>query len=160
MACPVRGAACKGVVISFLGLVCNLNVTWYLIFKWTQIAGLAQWVHGVCACMLTHGVVGQHAQFTRHIHGCFLPYIGPPHTADGPSASCITSLRAANVINGRYIYMEDLLGLEECIDTTPPVAWPVAPSPVHLSNWEGHLRTHPDKRFATYICSGLVMAFG
>ena len=54
-----------GVVIYFLGLVCNLNVTWYLIFKWTQIAGLSQWVHGVCACMLTHGVVGRHAQFTR-----------------------------------------------------------------------------------------------
>ena len=55
--------------------------------------------------------------------------------------------------------MEDLLGLEECIDTTPPVAWPVAPSPVHLSNWEGHLRTHPDKRLATYICSGLANGF-
>ena len=100
-----------------------------------------------------------HSVWHYHIHGCFLPYIGPPHTADGPSASCITSLRAANVINGRYIYMEDLLGLEECIDTTPPVAWPVAPSPVHLSNWEGHLRTHPDKRFATYICSSLANGF-
>ena len=69
------------------------------------------------------------------------------------------SLRAANIMDGRYIYMEDLLGLEECMDRECKVSWPTSPSPICLNNWMEFLALHPDQRFAAYIQSGLATGF-
>lgn len=60
---------------------------------------------------------------------------------------------------GRYIYTDDLLKLEQCIDSSNPVSWPVGPSPICLGNWREVLSSHPDRGFAAYIYSGFHSGF-
>lgn len=71
----------------------------------------------------------------------------------------LISLKAANIIAGKYVYCNDLLKLEEHRDPSCPVQWPVCPSPIRLANWSEFLQTHPDKQFAAYIHSGLLNGF-
>ncbi len=62
--------------------------------------------------------------------------------------------QAANIVAEKYIYTDDLLEMERCMDSSNPVCWPMCPSPVCLENWEEALSSHPDRRFAAYIHSG------
>ncbi len=45
------------------------------------------------------------------------------------------SFKPGNVHARRYIYVEDLLKLDECSELSCPVQWPVGPSPVHLMSY-------------------------
>ena len=67
--------------------------------------------------------------------------------------------RSANIVAGRYAFTDDLLRLEECVDSGNPPTWPTSPSPVRLANWRGYMRAHPDQRYASYIYSGLATGF-
>lgn len=87
------------------------------------------------------------------------PLVGLPTPTARSISSDSISLKAANIMNGNYIYTDDLLSLEECTDTTRPVSWPTPPSSICLANWEGPLRSHPDQRFAAYIRTGLSRGF-
>ena len=69
------------------------------------------------------------------------------------------SLKAANIVAGKYKYMEDLASFEQCIGEVCPVQWPLCPSPIAISNWTVPLLAHPDQRFAAYIHSGLSQGF-
>ena len=69
------------------------------------------------------------------------------------------SLTTANIVQGRYIYIEDLLKLEKCVDESNPVWWPISPSPINLHHWQDPLASHPDRRFAAYIRNGLSRGF-
>ena len=69
------------------------------------------------------------------------------------------SLKAANIVNNNYKYLEDLLHLELLVEPQRTLSWPVCPSPIQLSNWDKFLRSHPDQRFAAYIHSGLRNGF-
>lgn len=80
-----------------------------------------------------------------------IPHPLAPHT--------IVSYKAANIAASRYIYLQDLLEFEECVDHCCPVSWPVCPSPIVLANWDQFLRAHPDQRFAAYIHMGLSNGF-
>ena len=80
----------------------------------------------------------------------------PPRTRASGSRG---SFHPGNVRCGCYIYMEDLVKLDECRDPACPVQWPTCPSPVRLSNWLEFLRCHPDQTFASYIHSGLLSGF-
>ena len=82
----------------------------------------------------------------------------PPLAGDVPHGGMVT-LKAVNVVAGKYIYLKDLLELSECVDQRYPVQWPVCPTPVHLCNWEGFLQSHPDQGFASYIRTGLSAGF-
>jgi len=87
-------------------------------------------------------------------------YINPPELCQQAQQQAI-SLKAANIVAGRYAYLQDLLEIDRCRDsaTTPPVQWPVCPSPIHLENWEDFLNAHPDQQYAAYIRSGLASGF-
>ena len=67
--------------------------------------------------------------------------------------------KATNILGGRYAYTGDLLRLDESIDEGRPLSWPTSPSPIKLTNWREYLRVHPDRRFASYIYSGLSAGF-
>ncbi len=69
------------------------------------------------------------------------------------------SFKPGNVHAGRYIYIEDLLELDECNELSCPVQWPVGPSPVHLNSWQEFLHCHPDQTFASYIHAGFSAGF-
>lgn len=69
------------------------------------------------------------------------------------------TLRAANIVAGRYQYTDDLLKLEDCTEDDCLVTWPVYRSPVHLANWTPFLASHPDGAFAAYIQAGLTNGF-
>ena len=66
------------------------------------------------------------------------------------------SLKAANIREGRHVYLHDLLKLDSY---RRPLAAPVFPSPVRLENWATAFNSHPDKHFAAYIHAGLSQGF-
>ena len=68
-------------------------------------------------------------------------------------------MRSANIIAGRYAYTEDLLMLDNCVDTGAPPTWPPAPTPLRLTNWQEFIVAHPDRRYAEYIYRGLSSGF-
>ncbi len=69
------------------------------------------------------------------------------------------TLKAANIVDGHYMYTSDLLKLEECKDSNHPIVWPTCPSPICCSNWVEFWASHPDRAFASYILSGLTTGF-
>ena len=69
------------------------------------------------------------------------------------------NLSLANIVGGRYRYLQDLLALDRCRDPVPSATWPRCPSPICLANWERFLATHPDQGFATFIFNGLSAGF-
>ena len=82
-----------------------------------------------------------------------------------PNVYCIFSLvglefsrhKSANIVNNKYIYQKDLMGLQQCIGQHSPYVFPTQPSPFtqSLSSWEQMLSGHPDNNFIQYILSGL-----
>ena len=69
------------------------------------------------------------------------------------------TLPSANIMDGQYRYLQDLLDLDACHDPSPVAVWPRCPSPVCVSNWREFLATHPDQAFASYIFTGLSLGF-
>ena len=65
----------------------------------------------------------------------------------------------ANIVQGSYRYMLDLVGIEACIDPTPFAPWAVFCPPICLNNWSHVLASHPDQRFAAYIFNGFSAGF-
>ena len=110
---------------------------------------------GIVLCLLSVGVAGARCAMViaRPI------VIGrPPLAGDVPHGGAVT-LKAVNVVSGKYVYLQDLLELSECVDQSYPVQWPVCPTPVRLCNWEGFLQSHPNQGFASYIRTGLSAGF-
>ena len=110
---------------------------------------------GKVVCLLSVGVAG--ARCTMVI-ACPIVIGRPPLAGDVPHGGMVT-LKAANVVAGKYVYLQDFLELSECVDQRYPVQWPVCPTPVRLCNWEGFLQSHPDQGFASYIRTGLSAGF-
>ena len=65
----------------------------------------------------------------------------------------------ANIVDGQYVYIEDLTMLEQCMGRDLITSWPICPSPIRLAGWMEFVFVHPDHRFASYIYSGLASAF-
>ena len=73
-----------------------------------------------------------------------------------------TQHREANIVQGHYIYMEDLRALQECKHDPMPTGIPRAIVSLLSENaekWEAALRGHPDKEFMAYIVEGLRHGF-
>ena len=81
------------------------------------------------------------------------------HPIPVSAAEGCLSLQVANISCGKYLYTQDLLQLDSCTDTSRCCQWPVAQSPVHLTNWIPSLVAHPDRVFAAYIHAGLSHGF-
>lgn len=91
---------------------------------------------------------------------CFpLFCVGTSRPSTGPTPGNDVTLKAANIVSGRYIYLQDLLELAECTEHDCPVKWPVCPTPIRASNWKEFLQSHPDQKFASYIATGLPAGF-
>jgi hypothetical protein len=56
-----------------------------------------------------------------------------------------------------YPYIRDVMVLQSCISLSSPHGelFKGGRTPLNLAAWEAALRRHPDKDFATYLCSGL-----
>ena len=67
----------------------------------------------------------------------------------GPAGSRVSlpliTLKAANVQQGCYIYLEDLLKLSSYGSPPSTPQWPVNPSPFCLQSWGYAFDFHPDK---------------
>ena len=87
-----------------------------------------------------------------------LPLLPTPCTGIPLNNQHIT-LPAANLVDGHYIYMEDLARLNAYTDPDYSLTWPVCPSPIRLENWVPFLQSHPDKAFAAFIHKGLSEGF-
>ena len=73
---------------------------------------------------------------------------------------CIYNCLAANLLDGKYIYLEDLLSLDACHPLSPSQG-PVSESPLPAQVWRCYLRCYPDGRFACYLeDSALFMVLG
>ena len=79
--------------------------------------------------------------------------------ADGhilsPSDLLTRSRRWMGLIDGRYIYWDDLVGLS----APPPISSCPAPTPVAVGCFDVYLRSHPDRRFVGYVLQGLREGF-
>ena len=74
----------------------------------------------------------------------------------GPSIE-VDKHRDANVMENKYIYLEDLLGLQACRPPKQSIVLGSIVSPLHnkLHRWRSALTNHPDQSFAHYIIDGL-----
>ena len=79
------------------------------------------------------------------------------NTGQPPQAT--TSLPAANMNQGRYLYTGDLLQLSAAANTSPQPLWPKYTSPINVNSLVPFLAQHPDQSFATYILTGLTSGF-
>ena len=69
------------------------------------------------------------------------------------------SIPAANIIQGRYRYMQDLHQLSATSSSSPPAVWPKYQSPIRLEELAPLLASHPDQSFAAFIVGGLANGF-
>jgi len=69
------------------------------------------------------------------------------------------SLPCANIVNGKYRYLSDLLAMEASSTPTVVQNWPVQHSPIRIDRLTPFLATHPDQDFATFIHRGLTQGF-
>ena len=69
--------------------------------------------------------------------------------------------RDANVIENKYIYLKDLLGLQACRPLKQCIVLGSIVSPLHnkLHCWRSALTNHPDQYFAHYIIDRLSVGF-
>ncbi len=74
-----------------------------------------------------------------------------------------SSHKQANILEGQYIYMKDLRGLELCVSPFPHKAVLankiVSPLSKALPHWRALLSSHPDRAFVAYIVNGLANGF-
>ena len=68
-------------------------------------------------------------------------------------------VKSCNIINGHYLYMQDLVDIENHQEPGSFPLWPLCPSPICLANWLQFLHSHPDKRFSLYIERGFQKEF-
>ena len=82
-----------------------------------------------------------------------LPLLGPSIEVDNH--------RDANVMENKYIYLEDLLGLQACRLLKQGIVLGSIVSPLHdkLHCWRSALTNHPDQPFAHNIIDGLSVGF-
>ena len=70
--------------------------------------------------------------------------------------------RLCNVVNGRYLYMNDLARLDACAPRARrrlPARFRRVATPVDRLQWRALLRTHPDSRFVDYVLRGFEHGF-
>ena len=84
------------------------------------------------------------------------PFLGPFTAA--PAHNTI-SLPCANIIQGRYRYIDDLVQLATVSTHSPVYPWPRYHTPIQLQNLSPFLACHPDQAFASYIYNGLTAGF-
>lgn len=70
-----------------------------------------------------------------------------------------TALACANIIGGRYRYVDDLLQLSSAASDTPPLGCPTYHTPIRLTELSPYLDCHPDQTLATFIRTGLTVGF-
>ena len=62
-----------------------------------------------------------------------------------------------------YGYMSDMLALESCVSLVTPGrllgSIVGGTTPLRFSAWDTAVRTHPDRSFVSYICTGLQVGF-
>ena len=66
-----------------------------------------------------------------------------------------STLQCANIFQGKYRYLEDLLALGAGSTQQATASWPLYTSLINLSALNPFLSSHPDRQFALYILSGL-----
>ena len=83
-----------------------------------------------------------------------LNYLGPLLSPE--------SDRLCNVVNGRYLYMNDLARLDTCAPRARrclPARFRRVATPVDRVQWRALLCTHPDSRFVDYVLRGFEQGF-
>ena len=63
---------------------------------------------------------------------------------------------------GNYTYTSDLLGLNACVNPSPPplpVSLTRIVTPLCLGAWSGWLQHHPDRPLVTYLITGISQGF-
>ena len=83
-----------------------------------------------------------------------LNYLGPLLSPE--------SDRLCNVVNGRYLYMNDLARLDACAPRACrrlPARFRRVATPVDRVQWRALLCTHPDSRFVNYVLRGFEQGF-
>ena len=81
---------------------------------------------------------------------------GPSTTHQAHSA---ISMPSANIICGRYRYVEELCQLSATTSPSPHQSWPTYQSPIKLDHLAPFLASHPDQVLAAYIRIGLTFGF-
>ena len=69
------------------------------------------------------------------------------------------SMPSANIICGRYRYVEELCQLSATTSPSPHQSWPTYQSPMKLDHLAPFLASHPDQVLAAYIRTGLTFSF-
>lgn len=69
------------------------------------------------------------------------------------------SLSCANIVNGCYRYIGDLLQLTAASSSHPGHGWPIYHTPIHMERLHPFLISHPDKTFAAFMYKGLTTGF-
>ena len=75
------------------------------------------------------------------------------------SATQAISLPCANIFNGRYRYLEDLMQLSAAATPSQDLRWPQYHTPIEMDRLSVFLSSHPDQAFAAYIHQGLTHGF-
>ena len=75
------------------------------------------------------------------------------------SATQASSLPCANIFNGRYRYLEDLMQLSAAATPSQDLRWPQYHTPIEMDRLSVLLTSHPNQAFAAYIHQGLTHGF-
>ena len=67
-------------------------------------------------------------------------------------------LPSANVYQGAYRYILDLLALEQCVPS-PTISCPLGPTPIRVDRLARILSSHPDPCFSAFILRGFSKGF-
>ena len=94
-----------------------------------------------------------------YIEQCPPRFAGTTSHSGQPPILGIVSLKAANIVSGKYTYLQDLIKLRDHTEHDCLASWPTCPSPICLVNWTAFLMTHPDLEFASYIHSNSSSGF-
>ena len=122
---------------------------------------------GAGACLEPLRAWGTHAEYIRTMRvneseQASSACVTPTHPRSSATAAPTLSHSLCNVKQGKYVYMEDLQGLEST-QSSPPAAPPRTlqhiVSPLRVEVWEEYLSKHPDPTFAQYLLQGLSQGF-
>ena len=89
----------------------------------------------------------------------YCPTNHTPHPQSASPLMAALSLAPANIVQGHYRYIDDLLQLSTTSSPAPSQDWLTYHSPIKLGELPRVLASHPDQAFAAFIKEGLAHGF-
>ena len=112
-------------------------------------------MYGSPGLLITLAALGTPGFMGIRMHAMTLP-AGP--SVPQPLRQAI-SLPCANIVNGCYQYMNDLMQLAAVPTPIQNLGWPTYVTPIRVDRLTPFLAGHPDQAFAAYIHQGLTTGF-